>query len=400
VEPAAVSADEVPALIDAVYTSFHFDLSPERVERLRRAIEPERTLALRDRGRIVAATAIYSRRMTVPGGEAPVAGVTLVGVLPTHRRRGMLTALMKRQLAAVQERGEEAIAALWASESVIYGRYGYGLASMAAELQVSRHHARLRAPSAPAAAELLRPADAIKRTRAIYDAARRQRVGMLDREGPWWEERIADPEDDRDGAGPLRAAVVGEEAYALYAVKSRWEDGLPAAEAVVREVVATGAEGNAAIWSFLLGLDLTGRITYKLAPVDDSLPHMLTEARAAKVTVGDALWVRLVDVPRALGERTYAQPFEVVLEVADDVCPWNAGRWALRWDGTAADCASTALPAAIELSAAELGAVYLGGTTLDELARGGRVRELRGGAVVAASVAFREARAPWCPEIF
>jgi predicted acetyltransferase len=400
VEPAPVSAEELPAFVEAVVTAFHGELKPERLERLRRVLDPELTLALRDRGRIVAATAIYPRRMTVPGGELPVAGVTQVGVLPSHRRRGLLTALMKRQLADVHERGEAAVAALWASESAIYGRYGYGLATMAAELRVSRLQARLRDAGTPAAADLARPADAVERMRAIYDVARRQRPGMLDRSAPWWVRRIDDPEAERNGAGPLRAAVVTDEAYALYAVKDRWEDGLPASEAVVREVVATGAEGNAAIWSFLLGLDLTRWITYDLAAADEPLPHMLTEARAAKMTVGDALWVRLVDLPRALAQRSYAQPFEVVLEVADDVCPWNAGRWALRWDGSAASCAPTALPATIELTAAELGAVYLGGTTLDELARAGRVRELGDGAVVAASLAFRGVREPWCPEIF
>ena len=118
------------------------------------------------------------------------------------------------------------------------------------------------------------------------------------------------------------------------------------------------------------------------------------------MTDGYALWVRLVDLPRALAERTYGEPFEVVLEVADDVCPWNAGRWALRWDGTTATCAKTATPAGLELGATELGAAYLGGTTLEVLARAGRVRELRTGALAAASRAFAGDRAPWCPEIF
>ena len=116
--------------------------------------------------------------------------------------------------------------------------------------------------------------------------------------------------------------------------------------------------------------------------------------------VRDSLWVRLVDLPRALAGRAYLQPFEVVLEVTDEVCPWNAGRWALRWDGTEATCGRTALPAALALGVAELGAAYLGGTTLDVLARAGRVRELRAGALAAASRGFGWDRAPWCPEIF
>jgi predicted acetyltransferase len=401
VEPAPITAEEIPEFRDAVGSAFHNDTSEHHLERIRKTLEPERTLVLRDNGRIVAATGIYTHRISVPGGEVPLAGVTQVGVRPTHRRRGLLTTLMKRQLADVHEAGDEAIAALWASESVIYGRFGYGMATSAADLVVGTRDARFRTPPEPADVQLMLAPEAVDLMRPIHDAARAQRPGMIDRAGPWWEFRIDDPESDRDGAQALRAAVIEGSAYALYAGKLKFEEGQAAGEAIVREVVATTPEGHAAIWSFLLGLDLVRRATYEIAPVDDPLPHMLTEARAVQFTlVGDALWVRLVDLPRALQERTYGQPFEVVFEVADDVCPWNAGRWALRWDGTHATCARTALPAAIELTVAELGAIYLGGTTLDELARARRVKELRQGAVAETSRAFRGDRAPWCPEIF
>ena len=191
-----------------------------------------------------------------------------------------------------------------------------------------------------------------------------------------------------------------ENAYALYAVKQKWDEDGPAGEVAVLEALATTPEAENAIWSFLLGLDLTRRITWELAPSDHPLMHMVTNAGDVRMTDGYGLWVRLVDLPRALAERTYAEPFEVVLEVADDVCPWNAGRWALRWDGTTATCARTATPAGLELGAAELGAAYLGGTRLEVLARAGRVRELRPGALAAAGRAFAGDRAPWCLEIF
>jgi predicted acetyltransferase len=401
VEPAPITAEEIPEFREAVGSAFHNDTSDHQIERMRKTLEPERTLVLRDDGRIVAATGIYTRRISVPGGEVPVAGVTQVGVRPTHRRRGLLTALMTRQLADVHAAGDEAIAALWASESVIYGRFGYGLATSTADLTVATREARFRTPPEPTDVQLMLAPEAIDLMRPIHDAARAGRPGMLDREGPWWDFRIDDPESDRDGAQALRAAVIEGSAYALYAGKLKFEDGQAAGEAIVREVVATTPAAHAAIWAFLLGLDLVRRVTYEVAPVDDPLPHMLTEARAVRATeVGDALWVRLVDVPRALRERAYGQPFETVFEVADEVCPWNAGRWALRWDGAEASCARTALPAAIELTVAELGAIHLGGTTLDELARAGRVKELRAGALATVSRAFRGDRAPWCPEIF
>jgi predicted acetyltransferase len=399
VEPSPITADEIPAFVAAIVSAFHDDVTPEDVERIRKKLEPERTLVIRDGERIVAGMSIYSRRITVPGGERPVAGITQVGVLPSHRRRGLLTALMRRQLADIHELGREAIAALWATEPVIYGRYGYGMASQVAEFEVAVRDAQLR--SVPVAqAELFKPPDAVEAMRAIHDAARPARPGMLDRHGPWWDVRIHDPAEDRDGFGPLRAAVIAGAAYALYSVKTRFEFGRPAGEVAVREILAATPEGQAAIWSFLLGLDLTRRLVYELAAPDDPLPHMVTNAQAALARVGDSLWMRLVDVPRALRERTYATPFEVVLEVADAVCPWNAGRYALRWDGETATCAPTATPAELELSATELGAAYLGGTTLDVLARAGRVRELRSGALAAASRAFQGDRAPWCPEIF
>jgi predicted acetyltransferase len=400
VEPAPITADEIADFRDAVSAAFHNDTSEHHLERLRSVLEPDRTLALRDDGRVVAAAAIYTRRIAVPGGEVPVAGVTQVGVRPTHRRRGLLTALMRRQLADIHDAGAEAIAALWASESVIYGRFGYGVATWSVDLRIATRDVRFRTERA-ADVDLLPAPEAVERMRPIHDAARAQRPGMVDRAGAWWNFRIDDPESDRDGAQALRAAVIDGAAYALYAGKLKFDEGAAAGEAIVREVVATSPESYAAIWGFLLGLDLVRHVSYELAAVDEPLPHMLTEARAVKTQLyGDALWLRLVDLPRALRERAYGQPFEVVFEVADEVCPWNAGRWALRWDGSTATCAPTALPGGLELTVAELGAAYLGGTTLDALARAGRVRELRTGALAAAGRAFRGDREPWCPEIF
>jgi predicted acetyltransferase len=247
--------------------------------------------------------------------------------------------------------------------------------------------------------ELLPPAEALERMRPIHEQVRASLPGMLDRDGPWWEDRLRDHESERDGYQPLRAAVT-DGAYTLYAVKLRFGDDRPAGEVDVREVVATTPESRAAIWGYLLGLDLTTKLTWDPAPSDDPLPHMVANSQDVRFRVADNLWVRIVDVPRALAARSYREPFEVVFELADDVCPWNAGRWALRWDGSTATCARTATPAGLELGPAELGAAYLGGTTLDQLARAGRVSELRAGALNAASRAFQGERAPWCPETF
>ena len=394
-----ITPDDIPAFVAAVESAFHDDPSDDDVERIKKKLEVDRTRVIRDGGKIVAGTSIYSRRMTVPGGEIPIAGVTQVGVRPTHRRRGMLTTLMRRQLKDIHEQGTEAVAALWAAEGAIYGRYGYGLASVSGEIRVDTRDTRLRTPP-DLRPELLTPAEARDDMRAIYETVRRTRPGMLDREGPWWDVRLHDPERDREGASALRAAVIPDVAYALYAVKTQFEENRFSAEVKVLEALAATSEGYAAIWNFLLTLDLTRRLHYLFAPSDDPLMHLITEAQAAPIRLHEALWMRLVDLPRALRERTYGEPFEVVFEVEDTVCPWNPGRVALRWDGTTATSGETALPATIKLSAADLGAAYLGGTTLAALARAGRVTELRSGTLAAVSRSFRGETAPWCPEIF
>jgi predicted acetyltransferase len=394
-----LQTDEIRAFLEGVESAFHDDVTDAEVERITKKLEVDRTLVIRDGDKVVAGTSIYSRRMTVPGGELPIAGVTQVGVMPTHRRRGMLTALMRRQLDDVREAGDEAIAALWAAEAAIYGRFGYGLASLSGEVRVDTRETRVTgAPDIRP--ELSTPPAALDAMRAIYETVRPTRPGMLDREGPWWDVRLHDPESEREGASALRAAVIPEQAYALYAVKTQFEENRISAEVQVREVMAATTDGYGAIWDFLFNLDLTRRVHYLFGPSDDPLMHMVTEAQAAPVRLHEALWVRLVDLPRALRERTYGEPFEVVFEVEDAFCPWNAGRWALRWDGETATCAETALAPALRLSTTELGAAYLGGTTLTALARAGRVSELRPGTLATTSRSFRGESAPWCPEIF
>ena len=238
VDPAPIRPDEVSDFVEAVFVAFHHVMPAEEVEARAKNVEPERTLVLRDDGRIVAAAGIFTRELTVPGAIVPAAAVTMVGVQPTHRRRGMLTTLMRRQLADIHEGGREAVAALWASESAIYGRFGYGMATLTADLEIATREARLLvAPSLPVT--LHEPADAIDAMRPVHEAVRSVVPGMLDRHGRWWETRVRDPEHDRDGAQPLRAAVIEDAAYALFAVKPRFETGLPAGEVVVTEVVST-----------------------------------------------------------------------------------------------------------------------------------------------------------------
>jgi predicted acetyltransferase len=396
-----IEPGEMDAVMDTLVTAFLEDPDEEEIALDKKLLEPERVLVARDGGRIVACAGVVTRELTVPGGPVPVAGVTIVGVAPSHRRRGMLSALMRRQLSDVRDAGE-AVAALWASESVIYGRFGYGIATQHAALTVHTREARVRpeVERLPGALELMHADGAAERLAPAYEAVRAQRPGMLSRSPGWWEATLFDPEKERDGAGRLRAALLGDEGYVLYAYKEEWGETGTAGELRIRELVAGRPAAAAAIWGFVLELDLVRRARWELAPPDEPLAHMVDNSRAVTARIGDSLWVRLVDVPRALRERTYSAPFDVVLEVADEVCPWNAGRYRLVWDGATAECEPASADADLELSAAELGAAHLGGTTLLSLARAGRVRAHDRAALWAASVGFRGALEPWCPEIF
>jgi predicted acetyltransferase len=385
--------EEMEEYSRAALRAFHRELSDDDRRRYERIDEPERSLAWFDDGRIVATTGAFTRTITVPGGAVPCAGVTAVAVVPTHRRRGLLTAMMRRQLDDLRERGDP-LAALWASEGSIYGRFGYGIAARAARLVARRPEARV--PPAPSGDAPLRagPAgDHVDAMRAVYEHVRPQRPGLLDRPGPWWGDRLNDPEGRRGGAQPLQAAVV-EDGYAIYAVRpdEEGETG-PAGEVVVREVVAATPAAHSRLWAFLLDQDLTRTITWELAPADEPLWLALTDPTAVRLTLHDGLWLRLVDVGAALAQRSYAGDADVVIEVADGFCEWNAGRY--RLSGERTDAAAD-----LALDVAALASAFLGGTTFLELAAAGRARELTPGAVARASTAFRADVAPWCPETF
>jgi predicted acetyltransferase len=401
-----VTADELPAFLRACEAAFHEDVHPDDERELRRLLEPERTLAAFDGPDIVGTAGIYSRELTVPGGAVPAAAVTVVGVLPTHRRRGVLTALMRRQLDDVRAAGEP-VAALWASEPVIYGRFGYGLAACHAEVSLRASGWRLHpaAPTPKGRMALVEPAAAVPRIAPLYDAVRRARAGHLDRGDLWWQHIVYDPEHRRDGRSSLRAAVHEDpdgrvDGYALYAVRHHeWVDG-PNADVVVRELVADGPRATAALWTFLLGLDLVRSVKVEATAADEPLRHLLNGPQRVRMELGHNLWVRLVDVGAALEARAYAAPLDVVLDMADAFCPWNAGRWRLQAGADGARCGRTDAAPDLALDAADLAAAYLGGPSLAALAAIGRVRELRPGALGRAAPAFRGTREPFCPELF
>ncbi|MGP3978439.1 GNAT family N-acetyltransferase [Streptomyces sp. 8N114] len=414
-EPRVLQPSEWDAWYDVLLSAFVSQESSEERELYRSLTEVERSIGVWDEGRPVATAGLLSFRMTVPGGAVvPTAGVTMVSVAPTHRRRGLLRSMMRRQLDDVRAAGTEPLAVLTASEPVIYGRFGYGLASrfLSARIDTSRVELELPAPLAAEADGLrLRQSDEaaslLEECEAVYARAVPRRPGMLER-GPGWERvPLLDPERDREQASPLRCVVVlrdGEPVgYARYAVKPHWTDADAAeGEVRLRELEALDPAGYAALWQFLWGIDLTTAIVAENRPLDDPWLHLVNDPRRCGTAVGDSLYLRPVDVGAALAARCYGAPVDVVLDVEDTFCPWNTGRWRLSGDEKGAVCEPTRDAADLSLSVRELGRAYLGGVSLTALAGAGLVCEERpgSGALRATAAAFASEVQPWLPHGF
>ncbi|WP_328466275.1 GNAT family N-acetyltransferase [Actinoplanes sp. NBC_00393] len=397
------TADDYPAIADLLDTVFHEELSAEYREASAAVFEAERALVVEDEGAVVAHTNLLTRDLTVPGGIVAAAHVTGVGVLPTHRRQGLLTRMMHRQLRDVAEAGREPIAVLWASETKIYPRFGYGPASARLSFSIMNREVRLPAPPAEPSGQLRMgdPHDLLPAITKVYEQLRPEQIGWSSRDERWWRYVLVDPKDGRDGAtrryGVVHEGPGGPTGYALWRVKDKWTGHGPDAEVQVREVAAADPATYLALWRFLLGIDLSRSVTHSLAAVDEPLQYLVDEPRRLGATMLDGLWVRIIDVPQALTARRYAAPVDVVLEITDPLLESNTGRWRLTGGPEGATCVPTTDPADLSCTVTELGAAYLGATTLSSLAAAGRVRQLTGNDP---TNAFRWHRLPSPTEVF
>ena len=393
--------EELRTAIVGIGQYFGWFPTDDDLERWTNSFELERMHAAWIDGEIVGGAGAFTFDFTVPGATMPCAGVTVVGVYPTHRRRGVLSAMMRAQLDDVHDRGEP-IAALWASEERIYPRYGYGMASIAGEISLARERAAFALPYEPVGRiRLVEPDEAKTLLPAVWDKARFRTPGFFARPAAWWEDRLVrDPEERRHGAGPKRFAVhetAGEvDAYAVYRHVSGFEMGVSTGKLRVIEAIAATPEATRELWRYLLDIDWVATVEAELLPVDHPLFLLLAEPRRTRYRMGDGLWVRLVDVGAALSGRGYAADGRIVFDVRDEFCPWNEGRWRLE-DGEAT---RTDDEPDLRLDVTGLGSVFLGGFTFAELRRASRVEEGREGAVARADAIFRTDVAPWCPEIF
>ena len=402
-----VRDDEFVDFLLAVQAGFGRTTHDESDEYPAHLLTPDRSLAVHDtsdtNGTVVATAGSYAFDLTVPGGaQLPMAAVAMVTVSPTHRRRGILRRLMDAQLDDVARRGEP-LAGLTASEASIYERFGYGTATFTTRWELERHHARLAHP--PASGGRVRIVDAetaATAAHAVYSRVAATRVGELARPAAWWPQLFAPA---RNGPRFFTAvhddATGAPDAFARYVLDAHWPDGVAHSTLRVLEVQAVDADADAAIWSFLFGVDLVGTITAGERPVDDPLRWRLPDSRRLRVReLRDHLWVRVLDVSRTLSSRTYGADDALVLELHDEFRPDNSGAWLVDGGPDGAACTRTDRTADLALSAADLGAVFLGGVPLSTLAAAGRVRELTAGAVARADRFFLTHPSPWCTTHF
>jgi predicted acetyltransferase len=371
---------------------------PDEVQSDKEVIEPDRSFAAIDDGRIVGCASAISQRMIVPGGAAvPTAGITMVGVLPTHRRRGILRRLMGLVLDQAAERGEP-LATLFASQAAIYGRFGFGHAAQHLSYDIALDRvAWASGTEATGRVRLLPRDDALPLMRRIYDTAIVGRAGAVELDDRWL--RVGFWESSKDDERQFYAIHEDDEgvpdALAMYGVKHEWPRGLPHLEMKVRRFIATTAAANASMWRYLFDVDLVSRVRAETRPVDDPLLWQLEEPRALRPELDDGLFLRPVELASALEARAYAGDGRVVLGVTDATLPNNDGTFELDVSGGTASCRATADAPDIVGPVHAIGAVYLGGATWTTLAAAGRVEERTPGTLRLADAMCRTDRAPW-----
>ncbi len=371
-------AEEFPGAIAPIFHYFGRPPSPDFAESVAQLLPPDRIHVASDGDAVAGSASVFPFEMSIPGGFVRAAGVTLVGVLPTHRRRGILRSLMRAQIDDIHERGEP-VAYLWASEDALYGRYGYGVASFTGSIELQRDRSAFYRDFEPAGRIRVLTADeAVEPFSEIQRRAAAQHPGMFVRTREWWlSRRLADPEWRREGGGELVRILLELDdrpaGYALYRLHFSMERGIPKGYTSVIEAVGDSPEATRELWSYLIGIDWMESVRAALLPLDHELLLLVREPRRLTFNQRDGLWVRLVDVDAALNARSYKPGEPVVVELADEFCPWNEGVWEIGPEGSSR---STATPE-LRLDAAALGSAYLGGFTFGQLARAGRADELR-----------------------
>ena len=334
----------------------------------RTLMPPRSSVVVKDGDDVVGMAHYLDLKLTVPGGAIlPVAGITWVGVAPTHRRRGLLRAMYTELHQRFADAGY-AMAGLTATEGGIYGRFGYGPATIDTELTLDRRFARFhRDATDPGGVRIVRPSEHRDELAAIFDRYRLVTPGGLQRPTPLWDDLLADWDDSRSGGTPWNCFLHAD-GYLLHRVHRG-----QARSVRVEEFTAVTPEAHAALWRALIGLDLVETISIASHPADP-LPYLLTDSRVVRTTgAEDGLWLRIMDVAAALQARTYLADLDVVIEVSDGFRS-DGGRFALSIRDGRATCVRTDAAAEVAMDLDVLGSLYLGAHRATTLATANRIR--------------------------
>jgi predicted acetyltransferase len=411
IEIRPIGEDEFEAVLEVARAAFGEDYAPEDAAAWQPGFPFERSLGAYERGRLVATSGVLSLEVTLPGERAlPMGGLTWISTLPTHRRRGLLNQLMTTQTADMVARGE-CLSGLGASEGVIYGRFDYGPATSVMSFAVERAHSAF-APAldsaVPGYLSILAPDEAATALPAIYEALRLRTPGTVGRSPGFWQAHLADPPIERAGASRMLHVVQQDAAgapsgYVSYRVTEEFKGALAHNSVSVVELVAGDTGSYAALWRYLLDTDLCKTVSCPRGRVDEPLRWLLADPRRFTVDeLYDFLWLRLLDVPRALAARHYAAAGRLILEVTDTFPAPRTMRYALQVESeeAPAECVPTSAAPDLALDAGTLASAYLGGVSFATLAAAQRVRELVPGAVGRADALFSTTTAPFCSTEF
>ena len=393
---------ELRVYLTAVSRAFGEPLAEDEFASNQRIFEPERTYVATEEDAVVGGGSSFSFQLTVPGGATVgAAGITAVGTMPTHRRRGALRLVM-RELLQDAQRHSDPVAILWASQGSIYQRFGFGIGTMRAEFDILQARAAFRTEiPMEGSTRLIELAEAARLFPLVYDQVRAQRPGFVSRSPTWWNSEIfSDPERWRQGAGPKTWLVYEAdghpEGYLIYRVKNEWEAGAPRSVLTARELIAATPRAQRELWRFCFSHDLIHTVRANDQPVDNPLKLMLLEPGLLRFMLAGQLWLRIVDVAAALGARSYAAADHVVLEITDTFVPELAGRWLLDTTGDAPRVERTEDAAGLALDVTDLASLYLGAFSTAELAAAGRTTELTAGIRARVDAMFRTEQKPWC----
>jgi predicted acetyltransferase len=403
----SVTDDTLADFFAAGVHGFHAEFHTDEFEAERPTANPERFFGFQVGDRWVSTCGSQDRTMITPGGSVPVAAVTLVTVAPGYRRRGLLRQMMHHQLTEVIGGGERPLALLWASESGIYGRFGFGPVTAMAQLSGLTDATAFRAGTDLGAGSVdeVSCEEYLAAAPDIRASLLPCRPGHLDRPEAFWRAATFDPERQRQGTGPRRYAIHfapdgDPDGFATFRIKRHSSITDLGAEVVIEELEAANPAAYARLWRWLLDLDLVRAFSVRHSAVDAPIRQLVSNTRMLKTTLIDGTYARIVDVAGALQSRTYVLDLDTVLEVTDDFLPQVAGRYRLRAGVDGAMVERTDTSPDVTVSIRELSASYLGAAPLTQFLHAGLLAEHTPGSAARISAAFGSSRTPWCPDDF